>query len=165
MPNENGAPRYFHAHADWWVRIFGLLIAGVFVGAIPLIIWGELELWQRVLIAGISLLLAVNAIDKIFFMVYELGPEGLAIHTQLRKAFVAYRDMNEIKPGGIRSLVTTKRRKRFALSRRNIVISITDPLWSEISISPQNSEVFLDQLLATIDSERSRRATVSKRRN
>lgn len=165
MPNEDKKLQFFRAQSDSWVKVGGFLVICVFVIAIPFAIWGNLELWQRILIAGVSLLLAVNTIDKIFFTVYELGPEGLSIHSQLRKAFVAYRNMKEIAPGGIKSLISTKRRKRFALARKNIRIAISDPLWEEISISPEHPDIFLDQLIATIDSERSRRATVSKRRN
>lgn len=136
----------------------------IFLGTVAMAIWSDGVLWQRALVSGVALLLVVSMVDKIYFTIYELGAEGLTVHTQLRRVFVPYREMLEIVPSGVRALFSTKRRKRFALSQHNLTIKIKDPLWTEISVSPDPSDVFLDQLLGKIDGERSRRATVSRKK-
>lgn len=158
------APAFYRPKRDRWVTAAGLFLVAVFISAVTLFLWSTLPVWQRAVGAGICLLLVVSVIDKLFFTVYELQEEGLAIHSQLRRLFVPYREMREIRPTGLRALVTTKRRKRFALSLRNYTIAVRDRLWDEISISPEERGTFLPQLLARIDGERSRRATVNRKK-
>jgi hypothetical protein len=106
----------------------------------------------------------VSIIDKIYFTIYELNDEGLVVHTQLRAVAIKYRDMSEIVPSGFRALITRRKHKRLALSRHNLTIKVRNNLWSSISVSPEPQDIFLDQLLAKIDGERSRRATVSRKK-
>jgi len=154
----------FAPHRDWWVTFGALLLIAFFLLAVPLMLWSGLPLWERALSAGVALLLIVSIVDKIFFTVYELNPQGLAIHSQLRYLAVPYRAMESVEVGGLTSLFSTHHRKRFAFSLHNRIIRVRDQMWQEISVSPKRESVFLDQLLANIDAERSRRATVTRSR-
>lgn len=157
-------PNSFAPHRDWWVLLGGLLLITLFLAVVPYIFASSLPLWQRGVMAGIALLCTVNIVDKLFFTFYELDSEGLLIHSQLRFLKIPYRTMDSVDHGGLRTLISTQKRKRFAFSRQNIVIHLHDQMWEEISLSPHDEPKFLSQLLATIDTERSRRATVTRSR-
>jgi hypothetical protein len=156
--------KYFRSYRDWWVYFGAAILIIFYLICLVGILWSTALLWQRAIFAGVLLILLVSLVDKVYFTIYELNDTGLAIHSQLRKAFIPYREMREIVPSGVRALVSTRRRKRFALSKRNITIKIKDKLWDEISVSPDPQDLFLDQLLGKIDGERSRRATVSRKK-
>lgn len=163
MP-ESHASLYYRAHRDWWVSVLGVVLVALFLSVGAGAMWSTIVLWERAILIGVALLLAVSIIDKIFFTVYELGPDKLVMHTQLRRITIPYREMIEIVPGGFRNLFSTRRRKRFALSLHSLTIKVRDQYWDEVSISPDAHDVFLDQLLGRIDKERSRRATVSRKK-
>jgi hypothetical protein len=154
--------QFFAPRRDWFVMFVGLLFILLFVAMVPLSFWMDAPLWQQVLMSGVGVIIAISTIDKLFFTVYELGPNGLDVHSQLRKLHVPYRLMQGIDKGGFMGLFTTKKRKRFAFSRKSLRIQVRDMMWSEITISPYERDAFLEQLLATIDVERSRRATASR---
>jgi hypothetical protein len=162
MPPKSSQAVFFRPQRDWWITLAGAVIILLALTGVPYVLWSGVPVWQQAVTIGVLLLMAVSVVDKVFFTVYELNSEGVAIHTQLRHYLIPYRVMREIHPGGLRGLITTKQRKRYALSRRNLIISITDSIWSEVSVSPEQMDTFLDTLLATIDGERSRRATVTR---
>ncbi|HSI20724.1 MAG TPA: PH domain-containing protein [Verrucomicrobiae bacterium] len=166
MPDKPTIPvKFYRPHRDWWVYLFSFLFVAIFLGGVPLVLWqADIAVWQRACMAGVALLLVISTIDKVYFTVYELGEEALVIHSQLRRAAIPYRDMQEISPTGFKALFSTKRRKRFAFSRHNMTIKVTNAYWDEISVSPYNVSSFLDHLLSKIDHERSRRATVSRKK-
>ncbi len=163
-PTAQPASKFYRAHVDWWVQVGALVLIVFFLVTVPYSLWASSPIWQRALIAGVSLIIVTSIVDKVYFTIYELGDESLSVHTQLRRLNIPYREMREIVPTGAKALFTTKRRKRFALSLHNLTVKINDPLWDEISVSPQHSHYFLEQLLAKIDQERSRRATVSRKK-
>lgn len=158
---------YFYPRRDWWVHVGALVLIIVFLSSAIAIMWSQqlnATLWERALFSGVLLVFTVNIIDKVYFTVYELADGGMILHTQLREVAIPYREMQEIVPTGFRGLMSTKHRKRFALSAHSLTVRVKDPIWKELTVSPESQDLFLDQLLGKIDGERSRRATVSRKK-
>jgi hypothetical protein len=162
MPSIPTTNTLYVPRRDWWVVVVGLLFALTFIAMIPTAFFLQVEIWQQVLLSGVGVIVAISTIDKLFFTVYELSQQGLSVHSQLRHLHVPYRQMRGIDKGGVLSLFTTRKRKRFAFSRKSLRIQVSDMMWDEITVSPHERDAFLEQLLAIIDDERSRRATVTR---
>lgn len=153
----------FRPVMDWWVGlVFGLVIS-VLVAAIPLILWSETV---SATVTGISVvilvLMSIYYIDIAFYTYYVLDREQLVITSHIRQLFFPYRTMTSLQPGGLHGLLSVGNKKRFALSRRNVIIKLTKGPWKAISVSPKDKELFIQTILERIDRERSSRASRGK---
>ncbi len=152
-------PRVFRPNMDWWVAFLVLLFVFFLAAGIPLMLWTELISRAAALVTSLILFgVIIYFIDIAFYSVYVLDDEGLTIVSHLRQAMFPYRNMRALQPGGVLALFSFARRKRFALSRKNVIIKLAGSPWNAISVSPRDRDVFINQILERIDHERSRRS-------
>lgn len=152
-------PRVFRPTMDWWVACLVLVFVFFLAAGIPLMLWTDLMGRAAALVASAILLaVIIYFIDIAFYSVYVLDDEGLTVVSHLRQALFPYRNMRSLQPGGVLALFSFARRKRFALSRKNVIIKLAGSPWSAISVSPRERDVFVNQILERIDHERSRRS-------
>ncbi len=144
---------------DWWVLLLAVtFLIGLFLLVVSTI-WYSVGSPALKTVTALALLVTIiYLVDVFFYSSYILNAEGLIIHGNLRHVLIPYRSMRELKSGGLRALVTIARHKRYALSRRNIVIKLQNEAWSSISLSPKHKDAFITALLQRIDLERAQRA-------
>jgi hypothetical protein len=129
------------------------------VFSIPLVLWSPVS-WEAKFISTLGVILAVlYFLDITFFCYYQLTPQGLIIGSQIRSYLIPYRTMVKIEPGNFWNLISFYHQKRFALSSRNMKITLSRGIWRRITISPADPEHFTTALLNHIDRERSSRIT------
>jgi hypothetical protein len=144
---------------DWWVAFFfagNIVVSAAAVGGI---IW-----LQPPLILGVFLVLFLipnlaAAFDNALFTHYILTADSLEIHSNLHHVAIPYRLMEQVRPGGIMSLVTMGWRRRFSLSPKGLEIVVHDFAWKVISISPMNTDEFMMELVERIETERQERVS------
>jgi hypothetical protein len=148
---------------DWWVMAIFLLVITVIIAGIPLILWTATV---GPVASGFTVLALVLAgiyyIDIAFYSYYVLDREQLVVTSHIRQLFFPYRTMLSLQPGGIHGLISVGSKKRFALSRKNVIIKLAKGPWKSISVSPKDKELFIQTILERIDSERSGRASRTK---
>lgn len=154
---------HFRPLIDWWVLVILSALILMFVSIIPVALWmTTLSVPMTILLVIIAIGLALYFIDMTFYSMYVLQKDALHIVSNLRHAVFPYREMRALKPGGIAALFSRGVHKRFALSRKNVIIKLAEGRWSTISVSPQDKDRFLHTILERIDSERSSRASRAK---
>jgi Bacterial PH domain len=144
---------------DWWLLIPISLILLVLVLGIPAVMFSSLPVAQRLIFASILALVTLSVVDAAFFSYYQLSESSLIITSQLRHVEFAYRQLRDIKPAGFRALITTRGRKRFALSRKAFEIGLEGAHWRSVTISPADRDAFITVLMDRVDRERSSRVT------
>ncbi|CAN5142709.1 hypothetical protein BH11PAT4_BH11PAT4_6890 [soil metagenome] len=153
----------FRPAMDWWVMGIFLLVIIALIAAIPLVLW---TVAIGPVASGLSVLAMVLGgiyyIDIAFYSYYVLDREQLVVTSHIRQLFFPYRTMLSLQPGGIHGLISVGSRKRFALSRRNVIIKLAKGPWKSISVSPKDKELFIQTILERIDGERSSRASRTK---
>jgi hypothetical protein len=110
----------------------------------------------------VLVLACIYFVDIAFYTYYVLDREQLVVTSHIRQLFFPYRTMTSLQPGGLHGLISVGSKKRFALSRRNVIIKLTKGPWKAISVSPKDTELFIQTILSRIDAERSNRASRSK---
>ncbi len=158
-------PVFFRPFMDWWVGGLLLVFLSILAAGIPMIIWyGNISpAFTGLAVAGIIASL-LYFVDLGFYSYYVLEENELIVTSHLRQFSFPYRAMRELRPGGLGALVSMGRRKRFALSRKNVIIKLQDGPWHTISVSPKEKDYFISQILDRIDHERSSRTTRFRQR-
>lgn len=147
---------------DWWVLLVVSFICLIGLVGIPMVIWQPLTFLQSLAALLIIIITVLYVVDIAFFTSYYLEEEGLAVVSQMHYALFPYRTMSQIQQGGAWGLISMGKKKRFALSSRCLQIKLTHGPYSLITVSPTESQEFVEELLQRIDNERSARASVSK---
>jgi len=131
----------------------------VMLASILLVLWSPLVTrWIGLVSALVLVGMLIWFIDGIFYSFYVLDNEGLMVVSHLRHLSFPYRNMRTLKAGGAISLISYASYKRFALSRKNVIIKLANEHWRAISVSPKDRDAFINHILERIDHERSRRA-------
>jgi hypothetical protein len=144
---------------DWWVALLvGMVIVALGSGILMVLWWSGIPKIAGVVTALILAAAIVYIVDIAFYSFYALDDKGLSVMSHLRHAFFPYRDMRALQPGGVMALFSFSHKKRFALSRRNVIIKIVNSHWKTISVSPEARDEFIHTILERIDHERSARA-------
>lgn len=161
--SEGAAQRFevvrFRPLMDWWVALgVGIALVALLV-AIPrlFMVGGGFQVYTVVAIAAIAAMV-LYLVDIAFYSFYVLADDELLIVNHLRVVHIPYRSMTALQPGGFLALFSFGSRKRFALSRKNVIIKLSHGMWRSISVSPVRQEDFVRKLLERIDAERSHRA-------
>lgn len=153
----------FRPVMDWWVVGVFILVITVLIAGIPLILWtssvGPVASAATVLAMVLG---SIYYIDIAFYSYYVLDREQLVVTSHIRQLFFPYRTMVSLKPGGLHGLLSIGAKKRFALSRKNVIIKLAKGPWKSISVSPKDQELFIQTILERIDGERSKRASRTK---
>jgi|GEM_PF-3827038 len=159
MQNTSEIPKVFRPLLDWWVAaIVGLFII-VMLASIPLVLWSpDINRIVGIVSALVLLAMIIVVVDTVFYTLYVLDNEGLTVVSHLRHSVFPYRNMRALKPGGFVSLISFATHKRFALSRKNVIIKLANEHWKGISVSPKETDAFVNYILERIDQERSHRA-------
>jgi hypothetical protein len=153
------APQVFRPVIDWWVAAIVVFLIIVVAAGIPLVLWSApITRWGGLLVALVLAAYVLYLIDLAFYSVYILDNNELIITSHLRHAAFPYRLMRALQPGGFWALFSVAHQKRFALSRKNVIIKLASGPWKTISVSPRDRDAFINQILERIDHERSRRA-------
>lgn len=157
-------PRVFRPVLDWWVAAGVVVLLLMLVASIPRVVWLSDGLTAMGVGAAVLLVLFIAyMVDVVFYSLYVLDKDQLVVVNHFRTAHVPYRDMAALQPGGVRSLVSFSNHKRFALSRKNVIIKLSRGQWRSISVSPERRDDFVRILLERIDAERSGRVARSRR--
>jgi hypothetical protein len=158
----------FKVRMDWWVLVGALLTIGLVVVMIPLLfILNVASTVVSLVVALVLILIAAYYIDSYFYRVYILDKDALIIAGHIVRFVFPYRGMQTIAPGGFFDLFThggvisRRRHKRFALSRRNVRITFRkdDHHWTSISLSPNDPERFIHAIVERVEHERSSRTS------
>jgi len=149
----------FRPAMDWWVLLAALAFLLLLFSMVPVTLWySTSSVLMKTITTVIVLGMLIYLVDVFFYSSYILNADGLIISGNLRHVVIPYRSMRELKSGGIRSLVSLGRHKRYALSRRSIVLKLNHEHWGSISLSPKHKDAFITALLQRIDLERAQRA-------
>ena len=160
MKKEAPSQAIFAPAMDWWLAAAVFFVIVLLISCIPIIAWQPLLPEYKVLAVCALIITLLYLIDLAFFSRYFLEKDGLLIRSQLRSSFFSYREMLEIRPGGITGLISRGNLKRFALSANCLVINLKPGAsWRRITVSPKDSQGFVNQLLQRIDRERTHRAS------
>lgn len=153
----------FRPLMDWWVALLVLGFELILLVSIPMT-FSLLGLSVQSIVTVLFLLGAIiYSVDIAFYSVYLLDKEGLVISSHFRQASFPYRSMSDIRHGGVNALLSWSKRKRFALSRRNLVIRLRYGHYRIVSVSPQNQEAFLREIIDRVDQERTKRSSRASR--
>jgi hypothetical protein len=159
MTNQGKTDQVFRPRMDWWVLCIVLVYLLFLLAGIPFVLWySDAPLAFSLPMAIFLAIGAVSLVDKTFYITYVLGEHDLQIHSPLRVFRVAYRAMDKIHFSGTRGLVTMGKKRRHALSRKNISISIRSGSIRTITVSPEEKDRFVHELMNRIESERTSRS-------
>lgn len=123
----------------------------ILLSGIPVILWsGTVSTAAGILVALSIVGIVVFYLDAGFYTAYILEADHLLIVSHFRKVRIAYRDIRSLRPGGFWGLVSFGAFKRFALSRKNVIIHSAYGRWERVSLSPAQQDHFTSELLERI---------------
>ena len=157
--SKNQEATLFRPLMDWWVAVIVVVvILALGSGILMVLWWTSIDRAAAIITALVLAAAMIFFIDIGFYSVYILDDEGLTISSHIRHVHFAYRNMRSLQPGGLGALFSIPTRKRFALSRKNVIIKLVNSPWKAISVSPVARDSFVNTILERIDDERSKRA-------
>jgi hypothetical protein len=150
-----GKSSHFQPRIHWSARLIAWVLIVLYVLVIFLVAQSSAAWWLILTLVGVVCLLVITIVDKAYFTSYALDSEGVTIQSQLRKLQIPSGQILKVEKQGVRALISTRKRKRFAFALPALAILVEGMPWEEITVSPEQPDLFTEQLLATMKHERS----------
>lgn len=148
---------------DWWVAGMVFVILALLLSMLAITIFNPGVILSKLIIIIVVFFMFLYVVDVAFFTSYHLTEEGLIINNQLRRVVFPYRKISKMEKGGFGSFWSFGSKKRFALSWKSVYVYLNGAHWGRVSVSPEQRDDFMENLLKNIELERASRATIIRK--